>query len=274
MFWSALILTLKCMGRRRVGFCAGGRVVVAASDDKGRRDRRPPRLWKLRCSFVALGGSCLLLGAALVGPGLRAAGTASASVRRLNRSVQDLVTQGLLIRDVMARVRWNVDALDVDALLRETECPGVRNGTVWADHRLQASARGIEDEFASLEEYLESSDLEGMRRRIHDVLDGTDAVDVAVAAFDSNDWIVRMYALVLNVLVAFMIFAALAALCGGACRSLRAMSCMAESLLPFFVVLIAGSGLATSALALASIANAGKRRPRRPVLFLNARDST
>ena len=89
-------------------------------------------------------------------------------------------------------------------------------------------------------------------------MDGTENIDIAVTVVEKNDWIVRMFALVLNVLVFFMIFAACTSL-SGRCHYLPALKWMSECfILPLFVILIVISWFVTSILAFASVSNAGK----------------
>mmetsp|Transcript_8507 Transcript_8507/g.19048 ORF Transcript_8507/g.19048 Transcript_8507/m.19048 type:complete len:728 (+) Transcript_8507:256-2439(+) len=253
IFWGAVIVTFKCMGKQRVGLCAGRVRVV--SDEKG-QFRPPTHLWTLRCTFMILGCCMMLLCAALVGPGLRSIETTSVSTRKLNRDVEDLITQGLLIMDSVKRVKRNLGTLDVELILRvEEACPNLENNTFISDKSLRSSIKGIDKEFESLEGYLENSDLEGIRQHIDYIMDGTEYIETAVTAIEKNDWIVRMFALVLGVLVFFMIFAACNSL--GGRGHLPALKCMSELfILPTFVLAIVGSWFATSLLAFASISNA------------------
>jgi len=254
IFLFAAVMTCKCMGKRRVGLCAGRARVV--SDDKG-QFRPPNYLWTLRCSFVVLGCFMILLAMMLVGPGLSSVENTSVSIRKLNRDVKDLITQGLLIMDSVKRVRWNMDSLDVQATLQvDKACPNLDNNTFISDKKMRSSIRGLKRDFDDLKDYLQESDFEGIRQHIDHILDGTEYIDSAVSVVERNDWTVRMFALVLNVLVFFMIFAACAAL-SGRCHYLPALRWMAELLiLPLFVILVVASWLATSVLAIGSISNA------------------
>lgn len=199
----------------------------------------------------------IMLSATLVGPGLRSVGTTSVSIRKLNRDVKDLITQGLLIMDSVKRVRWNIENLDVESILRvEEACPNFGNNTFISDKNLRSSINDIEKEFDYLKAYLQDSDLEGIRQHIDYIMDGTENIDIAVTVVEKNDWIVRMFALVLNVLVFFMIFAACTSL-SGRCHYLPALKWMSECfILPLFVILIVISWFVTSILAFASVSNA------------------
>lgn len=246
------------MGKRRVGLCAGRVQVVA---DKKGQFHPPTYLWKFRCCFIALGCIMCLLGVALVGPGLHSLETTSMSTRNLNRDVKELITQGLLIMDKVKRVKWNMDTMDVEAVLHVKDvCPNFKNSTFASDKKLRSSINGLTSEFDEINEYLEETDgLEAIREHIDLIMDGTEYVETAVTTAENNDWIVRMYALVLNGLVIFMILAAASS--GRKCN-LPALSCMSEFfILPLFVLAIAGSWFATAVLAFASVSNAGKLKP-------------
>mmetsp|Transcript_35885 Transcript_35885/g.86614 ORF Transcript_35885/g.86614 Transcript_35885/m.86614 type:complete len:732 (+) Transcript_35885:159-2354(+) len=248
IFWGISIITCKCMGSGRAGICAGRAQVL--SDEKG-QFHSPPHIWKFRCLFMPLGCCMILLCMALVGPGLTSVDTMSMSTRKLNRDVKDLITQGLLIMDQVKRVKWNIENLDVESILRvEEACPNLDNKS------LKSSIKAVDSEFDNLKQYLEENDLEGIRQQIDRVMEGTEYIETTVTLIEKNDWAVRMFALVLSVLVSFMIFAALTSLCGQ-CQCLHALMCMTEVfILPTFVLAIVMSLLATSALAFASILNA------------------
>ncbi|KAL7543401.1 hypothetical protein ACHAXR_012818 [Thalassiosira sp. AJA248-18] len=256
IFLGAAIITCKCMGKRRVGLCAGRVHVVA--DEKG-KFRPPYYLCTLRFSFMALGCCMILLCVTLVGPGLGSIESTSVSIRKVNRDVNDLITQGLLIMDSVKRVRWNIDTIDVESILRvEEACPNLENNAFISDKRLRTSIRGLGREFEELKEYLEQSDFEVIRQHIDYVMDGTEFIDSAVSVIEKNDWIVRMFALFLTVMVFFMILAA----CFARCQylPLPALKCMSELfILPMFVLAIVGSWFVTSVLAFASISNADCR---------------
>ncbi len=182
------------------------------------------------------------------------------STRNLNRDVKDVVTQGLLLIDSVKRVRWNMDTLDVEAILHVKDaCPNFQNSTFMTDKKLRSSINGLTNEFDEINEYLEQTDgLDEMREHIDLITDGTEFIEVAVTTAEKNDWIIRMYSLVLNGLVIFMILSA--ALSGRKCHlNLPALRCMSEFfILPLFVLAIACSWFATSVLAFASVSNAGK----------------
>lgn len=243
------------MGKRRVGICAGRALVP--SNDKG--EFKPPSyLWKLRGSFVTLGCCMILLCVALVGPGLQSIESTSVSIRKLNRDVRDLITQGFLIMDSVQRVRWNIEMIDVDAILAvDKACPNLDDNAFLTNKQLRRSINGLEAEFEELKEYLEQSDFETIRKHTNSILDGTDYIDTAVTTIEKNDWVVRMFSLVLTVLVFFMVLAACFARCHY--RILPALKCMSELfILPLFVLAIVISWFATSILAFASVSNAGK----------------
>lgn len=205
----------------------------------------------------------ILLLSALVGPGLQSIETTSMSTRKLNRDVKDLITQGLLIMDQVKRVKWNIGALDVESILKvEEACPNLNNNAFISNKSLRSSIRGLDREFDQLKDYLEHTDLEGIRQQVDYIMDGTDAIETSVIVVEKNDWMIRMFALVTCVLVFFMIFAACSSF-SGRCRHLPALSCMAELfVLPVFVFAIVGSWFATSVLVFAGVSNAGKSQER------------
>ena len=162
--------------------------------------------------------------------------------------------------DQVKRVKWNIDDMDVDSILQvEKACPNLENNAFLSNKSLQSSIRGIDEEFAQLKEFLDETDLEGVRSQIDRVIDGTEYVDSAVFMVEKNDWGVRMFAMILSGLTFFMIFASFTTLLCGPCRRLPALKCMTELfILPNFVLAIVISWLVTAALAFASISNAGE----------------
>ncbi len=252
IFWAAVIITCKCMGKRRVGLCAGRMRVEC--DEKG-QFRPPSYSWKLRFTFVVVGCCMFLLCMTLAGPGLASIRKASKSIRQVSRDVSDLTTQGLIIMDSLERVKWNIDGLDVKSILRGETCP---KSTYLTKILSTSSIQGIEEDFDHLKKQIQSIDLEGIRRHIDFITDGTEHIETAVTTFEENDWVVRMFVVVLGGLIIFMIFATFSEW-SGRCHCLSALTCMLELfILPTFVLAIACCCLATSALAFASIANSGK----------------
>ncbi|KAL3804269.1 hypothetical protein ACHAW5_005867 [Stephanodiscus triporus] len=251
IFWAAVIITCKCMGKRRVGLCAG-RVLVKC-DEKG-QFRPPPYVWKLRCTFILFGCCMFGLCMTLVGPGLASIKTTSVTIRKLSRDVDDLMTQGLVILDSVERVKRNIDGLDVQSMLKAGEaCPTLKD----MNEILSASSiQDIDEKFDRLKEQIQNTDLEKIRQHIDLIMDGTEHIETAATTFEENDWIVKMFVLFLGVLVFFMIFAACSAW-SGRCQSLSALTCTSEFIfLPTFVLAIVCCWIATSALAFVSISNA------------------
>jgi hypothetical protein len=246
------------MGKQRVGLCAGRMRVEC--DEKGRFNM-PSYAWKLRFTCIIMGGWIILFCLALVGPGLASVKTTSISIRKLNREVNDLTTQGMLILDSVERVKWNIDKLDVQSILMvEAACPNLANNTFISDESLKSLIKALEKEFNRLTAQFKYMDLEEIRQHIDSILDGTERIEIAVTTFEENDWIVRMFALVIGGLTVFMTLAAFSA-CSGICiyRYLAALTCMLQMLIfPTFVLAIICCWIATSALAFASIFNSGK----------------
>jgi hypothetical protein len=111
-----------------------------------------------------------------------------------------------------------------------------------------SSVQGIDEDFDHLKEQIHKIDSEGIRQAIDFIMDGTEDIETAVTNIEEKDWILRMFLLVLSLMTCFMIFAA----CyewSGRCHCLSA---------PTFAIAIICCWIATSALAFASISNAGK----------------
>ena len=193
---------------------------------------------------------------ALAGPGLASVVNTTKSVRKVNRDVNDLTTQGLVIMDSLERVKRNIDGLDLLSILRNGEaCP---NWKYLSKFLSISSIQGIDEDFDHLKEQMQKIDSEGIRQAINFIMDGTEHIGTAVTNIEENDWIVRMFLLGLSLMTCFMIFAA----CyewSGRCHCLSALAFMLEFfILPTFVLAIICCWIATSALAFASISNAGK----------------
>ena len=233
-----------------MGLCAGRMRV----DCDGKGQFYPPSYaWKLRLTFIILGCCIFALCLALAGPGLASVGNTTKSIRKVNQDVNDLTTQGLVILDSLERVKLNIDGLDVQSILRNGEaCPNL------AKFLSVSSVQGIDEDFDHLKEQIHKIDSEGIRQAIDFIMDGTEDIETAVTNIEEKDWILRMFLLVLSLMTCFMIFAA----CyewSGRCHCLSALTCISELfILPTFAIAIICCWIATSALAFASISNAGK----------------
>jgi hypothetical protein len=162
--------------------------------------------------------------------------------------------------DSLERVKLNIDGLDVQSILRNGEaCPNL------AKFLSVSSVQGIDEDFDHLKEQIHKINSEGIRQAIDFIMDGTEDIETAVTNIEENDWILRMFLLVLSLMTCFMIFAA----CyewSGRCHCLSALTCISELfILPTFAIAIICCWIATSALAFASIFNSGKFENRKGI---------
>jgi hypothetical protein len=192
----------------------------------------------------------------LAGPGLASTKTTSNSIRKLSRDVNDLIAQGMLILDSVERVKWGIDKLDVQSILMVGEaCP---NSTYMSGILSVSTIKGIDEDFDRVKLQIQNIDLEGIRRYIDFVVDGTDHAEIAVTTFEENDWIVKMFLLVLGGLTLFTILGACSSW-SGVYRYIPALTCMLDTfILPTFVLANICCWVAASALVFASIFNSGK----------------
>lgn len=255
---AAIIIFLRCMGNQRTGYLSGR--VRVKSDEKG-RFQPPSYLWKLRCFFMLLGCSMILCTLALVGPGMRSIQSTTFSARKLNREISDILTQGILIIDSVARAQTNIEKLDIDMLLQvEDACPvfgNNTNNTFVSDETMSTSLSKIEQEFEGLKDYLEGdTNFVKIGDQIREIMEGSEYLDKAATFVEKNDWAVRMFALILGGIIFFMLLSSFCSLCGKTPPALKFMDMFL--ILPVFVILIVGSWLTTSFLAVVAISNAGK----------------
>lgn len=205
IFWAAAIVSCKCLGRRRIGFLSGR---MHLQPDKKGRFRPPLYLWKLRYTFLFLG--CAIIGSALMlaMPALRSVINASKSSQRIHREIKGLTDQGLLIVADLSRVKKNVNSLNVRSILQvEKLCPDYQT-FLSSDESLNDSLQLITDEFDDVNNLLEGFDFESLRDGIDFVNAGINHIDKAANIAQDNDWMVKMYVLVLAVMVFFMLLAA------------------------------------------------------------------
>lgn len=244
------------MGRERVGLLAG-RVRVLC-DEKG-KPKHTPDTWPLRVSFMILCCVMIMLGFALVGPGLQSLTQTSTSTRKLNRDVKDVGIQSLLILDTVRRVRWNIEDLNVSELAKTArDCPNAQNNTFMADGNIRDTIANVDREFEEMKLYLNETNFESVQSHVYAVLDRSESVDEALTSLEKNDWMVRMFIMVFDVTVVFMFLAACASL-SGKIRAFPALRCMTKMIfLPVFVVSVACFWGAAIALGIGSMANAGE----------------
>ncbi|EED90823.1 predicted protein [Thalassiosira pseudonana CCMP1335] len=197
----------------------------------------------------------ILCNIALVGPGLRSVQNASTSTRKLTRDVEDLMTQGLLIMDSVSRAQTNIEALDVESVLHvEDACPNLADNAFVSNAELQSSIAKLESEFNNLKDYIDGKNFENMRNSIDLVMKGTDVLDTAATTVEMNDWAVKMFALILNVLVCFMMISTMVSLAG---KNWPALRCIVVVIMfPVFAVLVAMGWVATGFFGIVSVSNA------------------
>ncbi len=255
IMWMAAIIALRCMGPKRAKFFAG-RIRVKSNQIES--FRLPSYIWKLRCLFMVMGCSIILCTVALVGPGMKSIDNVAFSARKLNRDISDITTQGLLITDSISRAKTNLKRLNVDRLMDVgSKCPVFLNNSVVSNESLSTTMTEIKNEIDSLKDYMEENDFNGVQDHILSIMDGSEILEIAATLFEKNDWMARMYAVVLDGIVFFMIISSCMTLCGKTPPALKFMNMF--FILPAFVVLVIGSWLVTSIIAAAAISNAGKR---------------
>lgn len=252
IFWGAAIMSCKCMGKRRVGFLSGR---MHLQPDKKGRFRPPLYLWKLRYTFMLLGCCIIACALMLAMPATKSVLNASKSSQRIHREMKDLSDQGLLIVADLSRVKKNVDALDVRSILQvEKLCPDYKTFLA-SEESLNESLQLISNEFDDVHNLLEGFDFESVRNSIDFVNAGTDHIDTAATVVQDNDWMVKMYALVLNVMVVFMLLAASEILDKDASINPALQMMVNVFIFPVFVICVVIAVFTTVLLAVVGTAN-------------------
>ncbi len=249
------------MGKHRVGLCAGSVQVAPVRSESG-SFRLPSHVWKLRCTFIIIGLSMILLCAALAGPGMKNMTTASKSIRNSIMYVQDLIAEGLVILDSVEHVTRNIEPLDVSSMMNiEAACPRFETNLFLPVNSLKSTITAADREFNELKQVLQMSDFEAMYQIVDDIWTATEHIDTATTIFEEHDWIVKLFVLFLGGLTFFMILRTAVTL---SCRhKYRPLSAVTELfILPLFVEATIIIWIATSAIAIVSIPNAGKSKER------------
>ena len=252
IFWAAAILSCKSMGRRRIGFLSGR---MHLQPDKKGRFRPPLYLWKLRYTFIFLG--CAIIGCVLMlaMPATRSVINASKSSQKIHREIKALTDQGLLIVADLSRVKKNINALDVRTILQvENLCPDY-NTFLASDESLNDSLQLLNDEFDDLNNLLEGFDFESVRGGIDFVNAGIDHIDKGATLAQDNDWMVKMYALVLTVMVFFMLLAATEIVDKDAKISPALQMMVSVFIFPVFVICVVIAVITSVLIAIMGIAN-------------------
>lgn len=249
------------MGKHRVGLCAG-RVHDTSYRSESWSFRQPSYVWKLRCSFITIGLGMIILCAVLAGPGMTNIATTLNSVRNSNVYVQDLIAEGLMILDSVERVKRNIEPLDVSSMMNiEAACPSFQTNLFIPVDSLKSTITAADKEFKELKQMLQLSDFEAIRQLIDTIWTATEHIDTAATIVGKHDWIVKMFALCLGGLTFFMILRTILTLtCSHKYPSVTAMTEL--FFLPLFVEAMVIIWVATSAMTILSIPNAGKSKER------------
>ena len=239
IFWAALLIAFKCMGTQRVGLCAGRMYVEC--DEKGNFIKRPTYVWKIRVIFIFFGLCMLYLCIALAGPGLISIKKTSSSMRRLIFDTDRLIARGL---EIMTSA--------------ESAKLGINNGLDKLSMLSIDKTFPIPEVIVNMARQLQNINFEEIRKQLYVTMDGFEQIGKILIRFEENDWIIRMFALVMGVLTFFMIIQSCLAWNGG-WRYLSKLRVTSEYIiLPLFTVGIACCWIVTAALAFAGIINAGK----------------
>ena len=204
----------------------------------------------------------ILLCAALAGPGMTNMTTTSKSIRNSNMYVQDLIAEGLVILDSVERVTRNIEPLDVSSMMNiEVACPRFETNLFLPVNSLKSTIMAADREFDELKQLLQLSDFEAIHQIVDNIWTATEQIDTVTNIFGEHDWIVKLFVLFLGGLTLFMILRTAVTL---SCRhKYRPFSALMELfILPLFVEATIIVWIATSAIAIVSIPNAGKSKER------------
>jgi hypothetical protein len=236
------------MGTQRAGLCAGRMYVDC--DEKGQFIKRPAYVWKIRVAFIFFGLFMLYLCLALAGPGLISIKKMSSSMLSLIYDADRLITRGLQIMDSTESAKAGIDdGMDMLSMLSIDKTFPIPEAIV-----------RIATEFDQFQRQLQIINFKEIRKQLYFTMDLLEQIVRMLIRFEENDWIIRMFALVMGVLTFFMIIQSFLAWSGG-CQYLSKLKVSSEYIvLPLFILGIAFCWIVTAAIAFTGVINAGKLR--------------
>ena len=161
------------------------------------------------------------------------------------------------ITDSLIQVRVTLAREDIRAIADiENFCPNsqlMTNVSIFGDLGTNATDIDIKQAFANLDVFL-NGDLEGAHNGFGNIATATRAVDDSAVFVYENDWMLKMFALVLNVIVGSFMLAICLSRSNYIHPPFRAM--LVYFLVPIFCILMLLTSIATLALAMATVTNA------------------
>lgn len=190
-------------------------------------------------------------------PATRSVLNASKSSQKIHREIKDLTDQGLLIVADLDRVKRNVNTLDIKSVLQvEKLCPNYNK--FLSDKSVNDSLNLINQEFDEMNNLLGDIDFESVRNGIGFVKSGANHIDIASRVVQDNDWMVKMYVLILDVMVVFMLLAASEIIDKKARINPALQMMVSVFIFPVFVVCVIIAVAAAVAFAVIGTANSGE----------------
>uniref|UniRef100_A0A6U3T8E0 Protein tweety homolog n=1 Tax=Ditylum brightwellii TaxID=49249 RepID=A0A6U3T8E0_9STRA len=248
--WGISLLMLTFAGHHRVGW-GSGRIYTT-----GKRDVQAAFILKRRIQFLFT-ISCLpvFLGCVtLIGDGLGPAQVAVVEMKKLNQDIRSVIYEGMNIATTALRVQKNLSPdqvgplFEVDKLcLKKIDDPLV-NYTY-----LSSTLDGIANEFDRISAYI-NENISEVHTDMLMLRESSKKVEDYFIWFQENDWLVKMFVLLIGTITLFMLSATILSTFGLSNPPLRFM--IGYFLLPIFITLLLAASLGSCALAVVTIMNA------------------
>jgi hypothetical protein len=175
----------------------------------------------------------------------------------ISKDIESVAMQAAFLTDSLIRAKASLATDDVRAVLNfDSYCPNPQlflNMTFFSSFGTNSTNGDIKLAFQDLDAFL-AGDLVGAQTGFNNIASATRAVDDAANFVNANDWILKMFALFLNMIVAF--FFAGICLSRSNCIHYPFRAMLSYILVPIFCLMLVVLSLATVGFGVATVTNA------------------
>jgi len=246
LFWCIFILYFKVRGGYKRYGCMAGQ--VTNTDEVETKEKSYKRYKTIRyVFFVAICG--IFVGSTLLlNKGVPLLAQAVTEIRVLNEDLRDTLYEGKNVasytnggiqgvQDPLSELSSYIDMNDL--------CPNQNNNT----YKIDSSISDIVNHMSGVKDFLERFEVEGLESNLDIMIERSSSLDEALDAYARNDWVVKMYSLIVGILS----FYALIGWCNLGNPAAKAM--VSYFVLPLFFAMIAIGWILTIVFAVGSVLN-------------------
>jgi len=250
LFWFLFMLYFKVRGSKRYG-CMAGQVTYKKEVES--KEKSFKRYEYIQYVFILAICGIFFGSALLLKKGVPFLAAAVTEIKVLNEDLQNTLFGGKTIatytsegiKGVKGPVAELGGYIDINEICS--------NRSAVDEYKIDSSISDIVDHMSGVQDFLERYEVEGLESNLDIMLDRSKTFDQALDLYTENDWVVKMYSMIVGVLSMFFLTYTLSGWCNLGNPAAEAMT--SYFVQPLFVVMIVIGWMLTIFFAVGSVMN-------------------